>query len=326
MKKVKKMHAVTIVVLAVLSLGLAYQFGYNRALRSGVNANEVFFMVDSAVPLTAVVANTPTVLVNEASGRNVNANARAEVDFSNASDGYVMARWIGATTADVRVVIVGPNNVQYQYRLNTAGQWEAFPLSGGNGNYIVRVMERVEGTRFAVTNTVNISLTLTDELAPFLRPNQFVNFNANSTAVAHANNLVRESRSVLQSVTLVYNWVVENISYDTELANTVQSGYVPDLEHVMNVRRGICFDYAALMTAMLRSQGIPTRLVIGYVGTVRHAWISVFTEETGWINNLIQFDGNEWHLMDPTFTSTGGAEAARRFVGDGQNHNQTHVH
>ena len=70
-------------------------------------------------------------------------------------------------------------------------------------------------------------------------------------------------------------------------------------------KSGICFDYAALMTAMLRTQGIPTKLVVGYAGSVYHAWISTYTEETGWVNNIIYFDGNNWKLMDPTFASSG---------------------
>ena len=53
--------------------------------------------------------------------------------------------------------------------------------------------------------------------------------------------------------------------------------------------RGICFDYASLTAAMLRSQNIPARLEIGYSGDVYHAWISVYTEETGWIDRLIEF-------------------------------------
>ena len=48
--------------------------------------------------------------------------------------------------------------------------------------------------------------------------------------------------------------------------------------------KGICFDYAALMTAMLRSQGIPTKLEIGYSGEVYHAWISTYIDEIGWVD------------------------------------------
>ncbi|MCL2168461.1 MAG: transglutaminase-like domain-containing protein, partial [Defluviitaleaceae bacterium] len=132
------------------------------------------------------------------------------------------------------------------------------------------------------------------------------------------------SRTELESVTIVYNWVVDNIEYDFELARTVRSGFVPDLENVLYNRRGICFCYAALMTAMLRSQGIPTQLVFGFVGDVYHAWISIWTEATGWVNNIIQFNGETWRIMDPTFTSTSNRSLeARNLVGNGENHNPT---
>ena len=72
---------------------------------------------------------------------------------------------------------------------------------------------------------------------------------------------------------------------------------------------------------MLRSQGIPTKLVVGYAGKAYHAWISVYSEETGWINNVIYFDGKDWKLMDPTFASTANQSAAvMKYIGDGTNY------
>ena len=59
------------------------------------------------------------------------------------------------------------------------------------------------------------------------------------------------------------------------------------------------------MTAMLRSEDIPTKLVIGYAGDAYHAWVSVYTAEQGWVDNLIYFDGSNWKFMDPTFASSG---------------------
>jgi transglutaminase/protease-like cytokinesis protein 3 len=78
---------------------------------------------------------------------------------------------------------------------------------------------------------------------------------------------------------------------------------------------------------MLRSQGIPTRLVLGYVGDVYHAWISVHTPDTGWINNIIQFDGKDWRLMDPTFAATGNqGNEVMQFIGTGANHKPAFIH
>ena len=279
----------------------------------------------SAVGLVGNTSNFPAPV---ASGTQVRTAAnKAEVDFSNTKDGYIMARWLGAANADARVVIIGPGNVQYQYRLNTAGTWEVFPLSDGNGQYTIRVMEGVGGGRFTAPINFNTTVTLATEFAPFLRPNQFVNFNADSKAVAKAAELVKGSTGVLDSVARVYNFVIENVKYDHELAKTVQSGYVPDVDRTLETKKGICFDYASLMTAMLRSQDIPTKLVVGYAGDAYHAWINVYSPETGWINNLVYFDGSKWNLMDPTFASSAKQSTeVMKYIGDGKNYKAMYLY
>ena len=77
----------------------------------------------------------------------------------------------------------------------------------------------------------------------------------------------------------------------------------------------------ALMTAMLRSQEIPCKLVVGYAGSTYHAWISVWTEENGWIDGAIFFNGKTWQRMDPTFASSANSsEAILKYIGDGSNY------
>ena len=159
----------------------------------------------------------------------------------------------------------------------------------------------------------------------FIRSNQFVNFNSDSAVVSKAAELVTGVSGLYPRVTAIYDFVIRNITYDrtfaAEVTRGMHAGYVPDVDAVLSRGRGICFDYAALMTAMLRSLGIPTRLVVGYAGTQYHAWIDVYSETDGWINNVIHFDGNRWNLMDPTFAATGNQSAdVMRFIGDGTNY------
>lgn len=121
----------------------------------------------------------------------------------------------------------------------------------------------------------------------------------------------------------IYDWVVDNISYDYNLAATVSSGYLPNVDNILATKKGICFDYAALMTSMLRMENVPTKLVVGYSGSVYHAWISVYTRESGWIDNVIYFDGNTWKLMDPTFASNGKRSSEiMAYIGNGSNYRQ----
>jgi len=99
----------------------------------------------------------------------------------------------------------------------------------------------------------------------------------------------------------------------------VPSGYVPVPDETMNTGMGICFDYASLAASMLRSQGIPTKLIFGYVAPddLYHAWNMVYTEESGWITVEFKVSEESWNRVDLTF-SANGSDA--KFIGNGENY------
>ena len=104
------------------------------------------------------------------------------------------------------------------------------------------------------------------------------------------------------------------------MAENTEAGYIPDIDNTMKTKKGICFDYASLMAAMLRSQNIPTKLVVGYSGDAYHAWISVYLHESGWIDNIIEFDGKNWSLIDPTLAANNSGSSVKNYIGDGSNY------
>ena len=259
-----------------------------------------------------------------APGLAVKKNASAVIDYSNAKEGYVMIKWTGET-AKVAVQVTGPNNSEkYTYYLRTDGEYDIIPLSDGDGTYKFVVCKNVSGTKYVSALSISVNAKLENSLAPFLRPNQYVNYSKDSKAVKLAQELVKDAKDNLGKVKAVYNWVVTNLSYDYDKAKTVQSGYLPNVDKVMAEKKGICFDYSALMSAMLRSQGVPVKLVVGYTSTGEyHAWINVWSEESGWMNNVIYFDGNSWKLMDPTFASTGKqSQSIMDYIGNTANYKE----
>ena len=158
---------------------------------------------------------------------------------------------------------------------------------------------------YSTAYTKQIHVKMKDPNSTFLYPNQFCSYNRRTKAVKTGDELVDGVTDTIEKVEAIYKYTVDNISYDYQKAKTVQSGYLPNVDDTLRTKKGICFDYAALMTTMLRTQNIPTKLVIGFAGSVYHAWISVYTEEQGWIDNAIHFDGESWKFMDPTFASNG---------------------
>ncbi len=272
-------------------------------------------------PAGPVRDNTPSVLTPTAPGTNAITGNASTVDISNVNSGYVMVKYAG-TKEKIKVQIRFEGGEPYTYDLTTSGEYEVFPLTTGDGSYTLTVNENISGQQYAVVDTASFTVALTSEQEPFLYPNQYVNFTESSQIVAKGSELAEGTYTDLDVVQNVYSFVTDNVTYDYDKAENVQTFYLPNVDETLSTKKGICFDYASLMTAMLRSQGIPTQLVIGYAGTAYHAWISVYTPETGWLDNVIQFDGQEWVLLDPTFASTGGSNPGlAEYIGDGTNYN-----
>ena len=70
----------------------------------------------------------------------------------------------------------------------------------------------------------------------------------------------------------------------------------------------------------LCSQGIPTKIIFGYVGDsgdLYHAWNMYYTEESGWVAVEFEVSEDEWNRLDLTFSANGSDS---RFIGDGSNY------
>jgi len=332
MKKITKLISLSVAVLLLIGLiagcgpSETVEFHDPEGVMASTDEEVIIDLSMEMVPLTASPASF-VMPMPSAPGTATKKNAKAEIDYSNSTDGYVMARFMSRTTKQLRVLVTGPSGERYTYTLKQNGDWEVFPLSDGNGSYTIGVFEQIDGTKYATANSVTLDVTLKDEFAPFLRPNQYVNFKRDSEVVKKAAELVKDVSGMKAQVAAIYEFIIKNFTYDREKAATVKTGYLPDVDKILSSKKGICFDYAAVMAAMLRSQGIPTRLVVGWAGTQYHAWIDVYSPETGWVNSIIQFNGKEWNLMDPTFASSANQSAeVMKYIGDGSNYKQKYLY
>jgi hypothetical protein len=252
---------------------------------------------------------------------SVFSNEKASIDASNAAEGYITLKYTGGKSVPIKVQITKKGGVDYTYNLKSDGTAETFPFSVGDGDYTVNIFENVSGNKYALAFGKTVGVKLRHPFLPFMYSNQYVKFSASSEAAKQAASLVSGKATDLEKLDAVYQYVVKNFTYDKELAKNAPIGYVPNVDAVLKSKKGICFDYAAVMSAMLRSQNIPCKLVIGYAGTVYHAWVNVFIESVGWIDKAIYFDGDKFSLMDPTFASSSNSNSEiYKFIGDGNNY------
>lgn len=289
------------------------------------SATEVPTVQEPPPPQKEETAGTYYVRTPVASGTNVYSGGGAEIDYSNCDEGYIMVRYNGGNSK-VRVQVTRGNGTTYTYVQNTNGRYEVFPLSEGSGTYTVNVFENISGNSYALALGASISCSLNSSFSPFLYPNQYVNFYDGSATVSKGARLSSTASNDLQIVENVYNYVIHNISYDFGKANQVSAGqltnYLPSVDNILSSGYGICFDYAAVMATMLRTQGIPAKMVLGYAGNIYHAWISTYISDVGWVNGIIYFDGQSWKRMDPTFASSGNQSSdIMNYIGNGSNYN-----
>jgi len=242
------------------------------------------------VLLAALAAVTP--FYPEASGDKVATGKSITLDYSHADQGYVMIKHKGTKKALMVQFTLGKVKVKSYMRGD--GEYDVFPLSYGSGKYKIEVFEQVKGKKYTQLLSQTVNAKIEDEFSPFVMPNRFTNYTAESAAVAKANELFTGLTEDKDKINAAWEYLKANMVYDYVKAATIQGtpDYAPVVDDILKAGKGICFDYSALFGTMLRSHGIPTQMIFGYLKAAGnkqyHAWSNVY------------LDG-EWRLMDSTF-------------------------
>ncbi len=249
-------------------------------------------------------------------------DGNVKLDLSCMNQGYVGVSAVSDHRLKFQVL---KDDVTYTYDIHSDGTPSILPLQSGDGAYLFRVMENVADTKYALMYSSEGTAVLDDPFQPFLRPNDYTEYTPESACVAKASELAAPQEDALGVVTAIYDYITANIVYDQEKAATVQSGYLPVPDETLSTGKGICFDYASLAAAMLRSQGIPAKVIFGYVSPddLYHAWNMFYTEETGWVTVDYQVSGDNWNRLDLTFAANG---ADSDFIGDGSNYSDLYFY
>ena len=251
----------------------------------------------------------------------------AEIDLSAVSQGYVAVRAQSDKRLKCQVVY---GDVKYNYDLPGDGTPVVYPLQSGNGQYNVRVMQNTTENKYMELFSAQADVVLDSEFEPFLRPSQRVAYSVDSACVLLASDISAQAADAAAVVSSVYEYIQSNVDYDYDKAQNIVdnnvTGYLPDPDETLSTKKGICYDYAALAAAMLRSQGIPTKLITGYVSSggseLYHAWNMIWLEESGWITVEIRAPRHEWQRIDLTFAAAGQSA----LVGDGKGYADKEVY
>lgn len=201
-------------------------------------------------------------------------NGLLVLDSRGMADGYIFAAVSQKVDKRLKLGVKKDSDIIY-YDLNKRGEFELMPLQFGNGKYDFQLYINREGDYYNNAGLVSLYVKLKNPEAPFLIPNQFVNYSEDTSVVKIADDICKDLDKEA-AFEKICRYVESRYIYDQMKALNVKPGTLPDIETTQAKRMGICQDFAAITVAMLRSQGIPAKLIVGRVGLQRHAWVMVF--------------------------------------------------
>lgn len=219
-----------------------------------------------------------------------NTNTAKVFDKSELGSGVISVRYDNTTNVK-RKLMVQKGDKTYYYNLQPEDQ---FPLQFGNGEYTVAVLENVKDNKYKLVAKETFWLELENPNEVFLKSMKLVRWNDEMEAIKKAKELTKDAKTDNEKIMAIYNYMIHNVSYDYDKIARINTDYVPVIDETLATETGICYDFASLFAAMLRSVDIPTKLVMGYKNNidVYHAWNQVYLQAT-----------DEWVTVDTTYDS-----------------------
>jgi len=241
------------------------------------------------------------------SGTTALAATSIDINTDNSEDGYISVKFNTGSEKKIKLLVKG-GDTKYYYNLSNSESYVNFPLQMGNGDYTVAIYENTAGTKYKKLTSKSFKVTLENEHVVFLNSIQEIDFDDADISVEKADELAAQAlaakvlatgdvNAVLTTdelIELYYEFVVQTIQYDYDKIKSLDYDYLPVNEITITTESGICYDYSSLLASMLRSQGVPTKLVKGYTTwtSVYHAWNEVYLESE-----------ERWVIVDTTYDS-----------------------
>ena len=110
-----------------------------------------------------------------------------------------------------------------------------------------------------------------------------------------------ENKSIIEIAQQCNAYVFENFTYTKGITNIETT-----VDEILTLKKGVCQDFAHILLQLLRTAGIPSRYVSGYICPnesgfrgegATHAWVEIYTQKQGWLgldptNNIWTMDNH----------------------------------
>ncbi|MND97909.1 Protein-glutamine gamma-glutamyltransferase [compost metagenome] len=115
------------------------------------------------------------------------------------------------------------------------------------------------------------------------------------------NEIEYTGKSILEIAQQCNNYIFNHFTYTKGITNIETT-----VDEILEIRKGVCQDFAHVLLQLLRTAGIPSRYVSGYICPnesglrgegATHAWVEIYTPNQGWLgldptNNIWTMDNH----------------------------------
>ena len=224
-------------------------------------------------------------------------NSYGTIDWSTAANGYITFTAKGQTRV---FILQGPDDTQAMFEV-AKGDMIKVALVNGAGKYqyaIANITNGGKSYRIQYKNSFTVQ-SIDAELAPYLVSTPYGDYENAPDATAKAEELWDNSKTQLENIEAIAEWVGD-LKYDKTLKQGTVDVYVaPD--SVIENGGGVCNEMSKLLTAMLRSQDVPAYFQGGHNARgTNHAWVMAWVELSTSVKNGVTSSKGAWILIEAT--------------------------
>lgn len=213
-------------------------------------------------------------------------------DTSKLQNGLLLVKYTSNEGKKIKLTIEKDTS-KYIYNLMAVGGIESFPLQLGDGKYKVCLLENMKDNTYIFLETHVFEVDISDDNSVFLNSVQNINWSCSEKVINKAKEITKNLKTDSEKIKAIHKYLIKNYKYDYDKLNNLPSTYLPNLEDIMTIKKGICYDFASLYAGMLRSVGIPAKLQMGYVEYSKgyHAWNEVYISSSSkWVTIDTSYD------------------------------------
>lgn len=204
--------------------------------------------------------------------KNILKNQDLTVNLFYLQDGVIKVSAKNKNNKKLKIIIAKGNN-SLHYDIRNDGIEETFPIEYGNGLYHVSLYENVYQNKYTIKGSIFFNVKLNKENAYELHANQYVNYEDDSDIIKLTKKICKNETDE-NIYKIICQYIQSNYRYDYVKALLQRNIKLPEIHESFKKKMGICQDLAATAVAMLRSQNIPAKLMIGKADNQNHAWVS----------------------------------------------------